>query len=78
MGAQKKISDLLPGQTATVEHFATSEPWVWRLQELGLLPGALVQLIRCAPLGDPFEIEVKGSLLSLRKKEASAIWVSLA
>lgn len=77
MLSHKKISELLPGQTAVVECFTASEPWVWRLQELGLFPGALLQFIRSAPLGDPFEIQIKGSLLSLRKKEASAIWVSL-
>lgn len=44
-----------------------------RLRELGLLPGTLVKLIRRAPMGDPLEFSVRGSLLSLRKSEAEMI-----
>jgi len=47
-----------------------------RLMEMGLTPGANVQLIRFAPLGDPIEIEVRGYRLSLRKREAEGIRVA--
>ena len=43
--------------------------------EMGLTPGAEVQIIRFAPLGDPIEIEVRGYRLSLRKREAEGIQV---
>jgi len=46
-----------------------------RLMEMGLTPGAEVQIIRFAPLGDPIEIEVRGYRLSLRKREAEGIQV---
>jgi hypothetical protein len=32
-------------------------------------------VIRFAPLGDPMEVRVRGYHLSLRRKEAEAIWV---
>lgn len=44
-----------------------------RLLEMGLLPGTPVEVIRCAPLGFPIEIKVRGYLLSLRKAEARCI-----
>ena len=44
-----------------------------RLRELGLLPGTTIKIIRRAPLGDPIEISVRGSLISLRANEAKLI-----
>jgi ferrous iron transport protein A len=46
-----------------------------RLLELGLVPGTQVTVIGVSPLGDPLELEVRGSRLSIRKKEALAIEV---
>lgn len=46
-----------------------------RLMELGLVPGTRVQVVGVSPLGDPLELELRGSRLSIRKKEALAIEV---
>jgi len=46
-----------------------------RLMEMGLVPGTPVRLIDVAPLGDPIEIEVRSSRLSIRKAEAALIRV---
>jgi ferrous iron transport protein A len=46
-----------------------------RLMELGLLPGTSVTIVRVAPLGDPLELSVRGSRLSIRRAEARAIAV---
>ncbi len=46
-----------------------------RLTEMGLTLGATVKMLRCAPLGDPLEIVVRGYHLSLRKAEARGIMV---
>jgi len=46
-----------------------------RLQELGLLPGASIRLVRRAPLGCPMEFEVAGSRLAIRVSDASNIFV---
>jgi len=46
-----------------------------RLLELGLVPGTQVTVVGVSPLGDPLELEVRGSRLSIRKKEALAIEV---
>jgi ferrous iron transport protein A len=46
-----------------------------RLMEMGLVPGTAIQVIEVAPLGDPLEIEVRNSRLSIRKAEAAQIRV---
>ena len=48
-----------------------------RIVDMGITPGALVEVERVAPLGDPIEVRIKGYHLSLRKEEASNIDVEL-
>lgn len=46
-----------------------------KLMSLGLTPGTEFTLKRCAPFGDPIEINLRGFSLSLRKKEAAGLLV---
>ncbi len=46
-----------------------------RLMELGLVPGVEVTVQRIAPLGDPIEIRVRASNLSIRLLEATGLVV---
>lgn len=46
-----------------------------KLMSLGLTPGTEFTLKRCAPLGDPVEIHLRGFNLSLRRKEAAGLVV---
>ena len=46
-----------------------------RLLEMGVTPGATLQVTGKAPLGDPIEILVRGYKLTLRKNEADAILI---
>ena len=46
-----------------------------RLLELGLVPGTRLSVVGVSPLGDPLELDVRGSRLSIRKKEALGIEV---
>ena len=73
MSQPTRLSDLEQGSSAVIESLPTGVASLTRLRELGLLPGTRIQLIRRAPLGDPIEISVRGSLISLRKKEAELI-----
>lgn len=49
-----------------------------RLLDMGVVTGALVEVQRVAPLGDPVEIRVKGYDLALRLEEAINIQVELS
>ena len=44
-----------------------------RLFDMGVTPGALVTLIKLAPLGDPLEINIRNYELTLRKDEAKNV-----
>lgn len=46
-----------------------------RLLDMGIVPGINIEIIGKAPLGDPIEILIRGYKLSLRKNEASNIFV---
>ena len=67
IGAHERIV----GFTATEANFRR------KLLALGVMPGAQVEVRRCAPLGDPIQIQLRGSSISLRKQEASIIQVEV-
>lgn len=46
-----------------------------RLYALGLYPGVEVNVLRFAPAGDPIQIRIGATLLSIRKREASLVGV---
>ena len=43
----------------------------------GATPGAEFEVVRIAPLGDPVEIRVRGSMISVRRDEAAIMEVSV-
>lgn len=71
------LSQLKPGQVATVVSVGGDPALTQRLAELGLLAGDEVEFVTTAPLGDPIEIRVGVSRLSLRKADAANISVSV-
>lgn len=73
MSNPSSLADLPAGHRATIRSMATGNPALTRLRELGVSPGAAVQVIRRAPLGDPIEISVRGSRLAMRNREAAFI-----
>jgi len=46
-----------------------------RLMDMGLIPGTMLHVRKLAPLGDPMEITVKGTELTIRKSDAFNILV---
>ncbi len=48
-----------------------------RLFAAGVRPGAVCQLIQCAPLGDPMKVSVDGHVIALRRIEAEVIQVKV-
>jgi len=68
-----KLKDLKPGQKGKVLKINVRGETNKRIVEMGVTPGAVVEVERVAPLGDPINIKVKGYHLSLRKDEAEGI-----
>ena len=69
------LADLEPGQQGTVVRIRTTGDTARRLMEMGVVRGEVVRVVKCAPFGDPIELELEGYHLSLRKREARTILV---
>jgi ferrous iron transport protein A len=70
------LRDLAVGQHGRVVGFqATAQAYKRKLLALGLTPGTEFTVVRCAPLGDPIEILVRGFHLSLRQDEAAVLQI---
>ncbi|RFU62701.1 FeoA family protein [Bacillus sp. V59.32b] len=44
-----------------------------RLLDLGFVPGAIIEVVRKSPLGDPIAFRVSQTTIALRKEESSKI-----
>ena len=75
MSDQKSLGQLTIGESAILGEMTLPEAASMRLQEMGLLPGSPIRLIRRAPLGCPLEFEVAGARLAIRVRDADQIFV---
>jgi ferrous iron transport protein A len=71
-----KLSTLYPGESGTVIHVEGSGQVRKRILDMGIVPGVRIEVIRCAPMGDPVELKLREYLLTLRKTEADSVIVS--
>ena len=72
-----KLSELAIGQDAIITSVETKDVSLRKhILEMGLTPGVEVSLLKCAPLGDPIEIQLRGYNLTLRKSDAENINIS--
>lgn len=70
------LRDLAVGDRGRVAGYAEGgRAYRRKLLSMGLTPGTELEVIRLAPLGDPVEIRVRGTAVSLRKGEAQALHV---
>lgn len=69
------LKDLKPGQQGKILSVGDKGPARRRIMDMGVTPGAMVKVIKVAPLGDPIEVNIRGYELSLRKSEAQQIQV---
>lgn len=69
------LNDMRPGQRGKVLKINTRGETNKRIVEMGVTSGAIIEVERIAPLGDPIDIKVKGYHLSLRRDEARGIEV---
>ena len=70
------LADLPRGGKGTISELEGRDVVVQRLLEMGLTQGAVVEVVRFAPLGDPIEVRVLGYLLSLRREDARCVRVA--
>lgn len=64
------LKNMKPGDKGEIVAFNPGQAeYRKRLIALGALPGTKFEIERVAPLGDPVEIRLRGSSLSVRKGE---------
>lgn len=68
------IETMKPGDSARITGLmAGDRGYRQRLLAMGLTPGAVFEVRRKAPLGDPIEISIRNFTLTLRKAEAAIL-----
>jgi len=68
------LDQLAPGDRGQVDVVSGKNKLLRaKLQSMGLVAGAPVEIVNIAPLGDPIQVRTLGYNLSLRKSEAAAV-----
>lgn len=74
---KKKLSDMAIGESGVITEVGGEGRIRRRLFDMGVTPGADVFLRKKAPLGDPYEVTLRGYELTLRKTEAENVTVEV-
>ena len=69
------LNELNIGDSAVIKAVGGEDALRCRLLDMGLTPRTVVTLQKCAPMGDPLEIRVRGYELTLRVEDAKKIEV---
>lgn len=72
-----RLRDLAMGQSARIVAINAAGELGRRIRDMGLVPGASIQVMGRAPLKDPVALRLKGFTLSLRNNEADHITVEV-
>lgn len=69
------LKDLKKNETGVITEIRLGGHMKRRLTDMGITEGALVTMLRTAPLGDPIELRILGFRLCIRKKDAARIFI---
>ncbi len=70
------LNDLSIGDSAIVQTVGGEGALRQHLLDMGVIPGAKVQLVKYAPMGDPMELRIHSYELTLRKADAEKISIA--
>ncbi len=71
----KTLNQLAVKEKAKITRINATGAIKRRIMDMGLTRGAIVEVRKVAPLGDPIEISVRNCSLALRRAEAGCIEV---
>jgi ferrous iron transport protein A len=71
------LDKMVPGESGRIRRIHGRGAIRRRLVDMGLTSGAVIDMVKTSPLGDPVEYRLRGYHLSLRKSEANTIEVDL-
>lgn len=69
------LNTVQPGCSCKVVNIGGDNILKNRLLCMGVTPGTVIEVVKTAPLGDPIELKIRSYNLSIRKKEASSIFI---
>jgi ferrous iron transport protein A len=72
---QGVLADIGIGERVRILELQFKGTYRRRLLDLGLIPGTEVTAVMKSPLGNPIAYEIRGSLIALRREDASKIMV---
>lgn len=74
-GSTINLRQMRVGQSATISGVAAQGELGRRIRDMGIVPGATVEIVGRAPLKDPVALRLQGFTLTLRNNEAD--WVTV-
>ena len=72
----RTLKDARVGETVTVVKVHGEGAIKRRIMDMGITKGITIRIRKVAPLGDPFELTVRGYELTLRRDDAQMIEVN--
>ncbi len=72
----RTLKDARVGETVTVVKVHGEGAIKRRIMDMGLTKGITIRVRKVAPLGDPFELTVRGYELTLRKADAEMVEIN--
>ncbi len=73
---EKHLSDINPGERATVYRLANSPALRRRLRDMGMIEGTSVSCIGKSPGGDPRAYLIRGTVVAIRACDARNILIT--
>ncbi|WP_298067791.1 FeoA family protein [uncultured Mailhella sp.] len=74
---QMNLRRLVPGQKASITKISAQGELGRRIRDMGLIPGAAVEVVGKAPLRDPVALRIEGTTIALRNSEADYVSVEV-
>ena len=75
--SQMNLRQLCLGQKANILKINAEGELNRRIRDMGLIPGASIEVVGRAPLRDPVALRIEGSTIALRNSEADHIMVEV-
>lgn len=69
------LSESSSGKTVRILGYLDESNVGSKLRQLGLIPGECARILRTAPMGGPFLVEIRGRSIALGRKVAAGIQV---
>ena len=77
MNEEKRLSDLMPQEWATVKRLDTPTQMRRRFLDIGLIEGTRVLCVGKSPANDPSAYLIRGAVIAIRRRDAQTVAIEL-